>query len=169
MKKNHKENGQTLQSAKRNAKPRNQGDGRSRKKKKDKAGLDGFSTLTQVAGVPKSRSFHSQIPIAPVRTVAEPRPVCPICGKEIENIALSFFNANGESVHFDCVLGQVRNSETLGENQSVSYIGRGNFAVVEKDENGKYRIVKTIAVEDQKNNQQLKDYVDSLKTGGERE
>lgn len=165
MKKNHDENrprdNKAPRKPQKGGKPGNERS--SRKKKKEKGGLEGFSTLNQVAGVPKPHSHHSNIPVNPTRTVNEPHPVCPICGKPIENITLSFFNEKGESVHFDCVLESIKASHPVGENQSISYVGHGNFAIVEKNEEGKYSIVETIPYEDQNRNTQMKEYVDSLK------
>ena len=165
MKKNHDENrprdGRQNRRPQKGGKPRDERS--SRKKRRERGGLEGFSTLNQVAGVPKPHAYHSQIPVNPTRTVAEPKPTCPICGKSIDNISLSFFNEKGESVHFDCVLEEIRKMYPCSENQSISYVGHGNFAKVEKDAEGKYTIVETIPYENPERNAQMKEYVDSLK------
>ena len=61
------------------------------------------------------------------------------------------------------MLKRIRSNETLKDNQTISYVGRGNFAVVEKDEQGHYSIVKTIPVEDEKAFSAMKEYVEELK------
>ena len=66
-------------------------------------------------------------------------------------------------IHFDCMLKRVRDKEHLQEGQSISYIGHGNFAVVEKTEEGRYVIVRTIPVEDDKAYKDMKEYVEALK------
>ncbi len=136
-------------------------------KKKKKKGSDdkyrGLNTIAQVTGSPKSHVFHSSIPITPVKNVKEPLPVCPDCGERIQSIAEAFSTQDGAYVHFDCMLKRIRMSETLSEKQSISYVGKGNFAIVEKDADGKYFIVKSIPVEDEKALRGMKEYVESLK------
>ncbi len=136
---------------------------KDKKKGKDSDKYSGLNTIAQVTGQPKSHSFHSSIPVAATKTVKEPLLTCPDCGERIQSIAESFLTASGEYVHFDCMLNRIKSSENLKEGESISYIGRGNFAVVEKDEEGKYHINKTINVEDEKSYNAAKEYVESLK------
>ena len=77
-------------------------------------------------------------------------------------IADSFFY-NGGYAHFDCVLSALKEKETLGEGDTISYVGSGSFAICHKDENGKYSIVKKIEVENKDEYSHFKDYVESLK------
>lgn len=140
----------------------------SNKKEKKKKAQDGdkyqgLNNINQVTGVPKSHAFHSSIPVTPSRTVKEPLPVCPDCNERIQSIAESFSLPNGQYIHFDCMLKRIRSKETLKDNQTISYVGRGNFAVVEKDEEGHYSIVKMIPVEDEKAFSAMKEYVEELK------
>lgn len=132
------------------------------KKKKD--AISGFSTLSQVAGVPCTREYHSDIPIFPVKTVNEPGLICPICGKRIDNIASSIIDPNGDFVHFDCALDEIKKSEVIEDGQVLSYIGSGNFGICQKDENGKWMILKTINYESPEKNKEMKAYVEGLKS-----
>lgn len=135
-------------------------------KKKKNVDIDkyqGLNTINQVSGVPKSHAFHSSIPVTPPKTVKEPLPVCPDCNERIQCIAESFRLSNGEFIHFDCMLSRLKSSENLSEGESISYVGRGNFAVVRKDENGRYIIVRTIPVEEEKAFSSMKEYVENLK------
>lgn len=135
----------------------------SNKKKKQKNVISGFSTLNQVAGVPLVSEHHSNIPILPVKSVQEPGSVCPMCGERIETIASAMLNENGEYVHFDCVLARLKEEENLKENQVLSYIGSGRFGVCEKNDEGKWIIVKTIQYETPEKNKAMKEYVEGLK------
>ena len=148
-----------------NRKPqRRQGDKRpGQRKKKGREAISGFSTLNQVAGVPKPREHHSSIPVAVPGPVEEPHPLCAYCGKEIENIASSFSVQDGGYAHFDCVLGRIRESEKPSEGETVSYIGSGRFAVVGKNEEGKLSIVKVIPVETPDALRAMKENVGSLR------
>lgn len=139
--------------------------GKKDKKKKnvDSDKYQGLNTINQVSGVPKSHAFHSSIPVTPPKTVKEPLPVCPDCNERIQCIAESFRLSNGEFIHFDCMLSRLKSSENLSEGESISYVGRGNFAVVRKDENGRYIIVRTIPVEEEKAFSSMKEYVENLK------
>lgn len=132
-------------------------------KKAPKAPISGFSTLNQVAGVPKPTEHHSSIPVAAPKSVREPKLKCEICGKEIAQIASAMSTPSGGYAHFDCVLEDIKKNEVLAENQVVSYIGSGNFGVCEKDENGSYHIVKTINYENAEKIKAMKEYVESLK------
>lgn len=77
---------------------------------------------------------------------------CPICGKSIDDLASALADKRtGEPVHFDCVLEELQNRETLGENQQVTYIGQGRFAVVHfpnMQDTRKFSIVKIIEWEE---------------------
>lgn len=143
--------------------PGNKKEKDKRKRSQDQDKYQGLNTINQVSGVPKSHSFHSSIPIPPSRTVKEPLPICPDCNERIQGIAESFRLPSGEFIHFDCMLKRIRAAENLKENQSISYIGRGNFAVVEKNEEGKYIIVRTIPVEEEKTFNEMKEFVEGLK------
>lgn len=132
-------------------------------KKQPKAPISGFSTLNQVAGVPKPREFHSSIPVAPTKSVKEPKCVCALCGQNINQIAQAMVNGDGEYVHFDCVLSQIKADNQVEENQVISYIGSGNFGICEKNPDGKYTIVRVIPYENPEKNKVLKEYVESLK------
>ena len=134
-----------------------------KKKLSESDKYQGLNNINQVTGIPKSHAFHSSIPIPPVKTVKEPLPVCPDCNERIQSIAESFSLPSGEFIHFDCMLKRIRSVETLKEGQSISYIGHGNFAVVEKNEEGRFCIVKTIPVEDDKTYKGMKEYVEGLK------
>ena len=131
------------------------------KQNKDK-NLQGFTTLNQVTGVPKSHDFHSQIPADRVKSVKEPLVECIYCNEKITQITDAFSLDDGFA-HFECVLNKLKGEEKLSDNQKLSYSGRGNFSVFELDEEGKYHIVKTISVESQKSNQEFKDYIQGLK------
>ena len=57
--------------------------------------------------------------------------ICPKCGQPITDIASSLIDkATGKPMHFDCALNQVRESETLSENEKIAYIGQGRFGVL---------------------------------------
>ena len=133
------------------------------RKKKKKAGINGFSTLNQVAGVPKPHEHHSSIPVEPIGMISEPHDKCVYCGKEIENIAEAFTASDGSYVHFDCVISRIKEAERPKEDETVSYIGSGNFALIGKDEEGRYKIIKTIPFETPDKTKAMKEYVESLK------
>lgn len=57
--------------------------------------------------------------------------ICPLCNQPITEIASAMTDkATGAPAHFDCVLSKVRESEKTGENEKISYIGQGRFAVL---------------------------------------
>ena len=50
------------------------------------------------------------------------------------------------------------------ENQVVSYIGSGNFGLCEKNQDGKWVILKTINYESSEKNKEMKAYIEGLKS-----
>ncbi len=122
-----------------------------------------FSTLNQVAGVPEKSKFHSTQKLVEPKHIVEPHTLCPLCGKPIECIAEAMVNENNEYVHFDCALNLVKEKTNLGSNQSISYIGSGNFAVVEKNEEGKYIIINRIPFEKSEQTNILRSFIDEVK------
>ncbi|MBU0934702.1 MAG: hypothetical protein KKI09_06290 [Spirochaetes bacterium] len=57
---------------------------------------------------------------------------CPYCKKPIFDVSSSLADpSTGLAVHFDCAIARLAEFETLGPNEHMLYIGRGNFAVVE--------------------------------------
>ena len=133
-------------------------------RKKNKSAISGFATLTQVAGIPTYREHHSSIPILPVKTVKEPGIICSICGEKIDTIATAVTNPKGEYVHFDCALAEIKEHERPNDNQTISYIGCGNFGLCEKNSEGKWTILKTISYESSEKNKAIKAYVEGLKS-----
>ncbi|WP_052295817.1 hypothetical protein [Parasphaerochaeta coccoides] len=99
---------------------------------------------------PPVRKFQGTLPGLPVYKVHEPLPVCIDCGRTIDTIASAIAGQEpGTYRHFDCVIDAIKREERLNENQSVSYIGRGTFAVIEKTEGTPgFTIVKRFAVEE---------------------
>ena len=143
-----------------NKKPQKQKD---RKKNRQKNGINGFSTLNQVAGVPKPREYHSSIPVETPSTITEPRPVCVYCGEVIENIASAFMTGEDSFAHFDCVLERIRESEKPGDGESISYLGSGTFGLIGHDEEGKVIILRKIPVETPDETKAMKAYIMTLR------
>ncbi|MFI3258395.1 MAG: hypothetical protein R3Y36_08880 [Spirochaetales bacterium] len=57
--------------------------------------------------------------------------LCVSCGNPIEDLASALSDrATGKAIHFDCALETLNKSETLAENEKITYIGQGRFAVV---------------------------------------
>ncbi len=78
--------------------------------------------------------------------------VCPYCGETIKDITGAIAGkGTGEPAHFDCVLKLLEGSEPHEENETIVYIGQGNFAVVifeNPADTRKFKIVRTIEWED---------------------
>ena len=61
------------------------------------------------------------------------------------------------------VIEKLSKEEKLAEGEKISYIGRGTFAIVTKDEEGKMAFRKTIEVEKPEVFSQMKKYVEGTK------
>lgn len=104
----------------------------------------------------------SSLPPLEIKKVKEPLVECDYCKKTIKNIASAI---KGDEVyyHFDCVLEKIRKEYNVKENQLVSYVGRGSFAIIEKDSEGKIKFTQTIQVENPKQFDSMKKYVEEVK------
>ncbi len=111
----------------------------------------------------KAQIRHSNAPIPDVKVVQEPRPTCPLCSEVVENIAEAISMPGGQYAHFDCVVNQLKEQEHLSEGESISYVGSGSFAVVRKDETGKYQIVRKIPYENKEAFDAMKKFVEGTK------
>jgi hypothetical protein len=63
----------------------------------------------------------------------EPLPVpdCPYCGKPIKDIAAAVTDKHSDTpVHFDCIIAQIAEIETLEKEDSIAYIGGGCFGIL---------------------------------------
>jgi hypothetical protein len=57
--------------------------------------------------------------------------ICEYCNQPIEELSSAIAaKENGNPAHFDCVLAKINASEKLAENEKITYIGQGRFAVV---------------------------------------
>lgn len=57
--------------------------------------------------------------------------ICPMCNQPITEMASAMTDkSSGKPAHFDCVLSKVKESEPTSENEKISYIGQGRFAVL---------------------------------------
>ena len=81
-----------------------------------------------------------------VREVAD----CPVCGEPIKDIT-SALSLVGEGVpsHFDCVLARIREKENLQEGETLIYLGKGDFGVVNDEEyqKGKLVVIRKVTYE----------------------
>lgn len=103
---------------------------------------------------------HMDIPEVEVKKVKEPRPVCSICGEPIESIIEAITESDGNYSHFDCVIDKIKNEYKVSENEKVSYIGQGNFAVFVIDEEGKFTIKEKITYESANSFDSMKKFVE---------
>jgi len=139
---------------------RDQGKGKRRKRGDEGSQrLQNFSTLVEVSGIPKPHKHKSRIPLLDDKIIKEPLEKCAICGETIQSIADAMLSPTGEHVHFSCVLDKIKESKNLSENQCVSYVGSGYFAVCEKDSEGKWRILERIQYESPENFERMKGFV----------
>lgn len=98
-----------------------------------------------------------------VPQVEEPMPPCAICGKPVELISEAISEPNGGYSHFDCVISRIKEQERVTEDETVSYIGHGNFAVFRKDEEGRYVIRTRVPYESKENYDAMKKFVEGSK------
>lgn len=66
-----------------------------------------------------------------IRAFKEQVLTCEICGEPITDIANAINNKeSGNPVHFDCVISKLSESENIGQNDKIAYIGQGRFGLL---------------------------------------
>ncbi len=59
-------------------------------------------------------------------------PDCPICGKPVRELSSAVTHrASGQPAHFDCIVRELRESNEIGAEEKVCYLGGGSFGVLE--------------------------------------
>lgn len=106
---------------------------------------------------------HSSLPELKVKRVKEPLVTCSYCGKTIDNIASAIHPDEDSFFHFDCMIEKLTEQEELLEGEKISYIGRGTFAIVTKNEENNIIFRKTIEVEKNEAFSQMKKYIEGTK------
>ena len=57
--------------------------------------------------------------------------VCPDCGELITDIASAVADkSTGKPVHFECVMNRLNETEKVGQNEKICYIGQGRFGIL---------------------------------------
>ncbi len=99
-----------------------------------------------------------------VLKIEEPSPLCALCSQPIKGIAQALSGPGaGEFSHFDCVINKIKEDEKPTEKQKVSYIGRGTFAIIDTDDEGKMVFIKRIVWETAEKFDEMKKYVEGTK------
>ena len=111
----------------------------------------------------KKNRQHSSFPDVEVKSINEPRPVCVLCGKIIDNIADAISEPGGNYSHFDCVIDKIKNEYHVTEPDVVSYIGQGRFGICTKDSNDNYTIKERINYESTDSFMAMKKFVEGTK------
>lgn len=76
-------------------------------------------------------------------------PDCSICNKPIRDVSAAITDQDTKkAAHFDCILKNLSERESLGDQEKVIYLGSGDFGVVKIINNKKFEIVKKIQYED---------------------
>ncbi len=124
-------------------------------KKKNNSGKDLLPTQGKVT--PKS-----SLPAVDIKKIKEPFVKCGYCDKVIKNIA-NAIKGDDCYYHFDCVLEKIKDDYKVTDKQKVSYIGRGSFAIIENDAEGKMEFVETIQIENPQQFDAMKKYIEEIK------
>ncbi len=92
--------------------------------------------------------------------------MCPVCGERIVDVASALTDkTTGKPVHFDCVMKHLSETETLGQNEKLAYIGQGRFAILYYEnirDQRHFQIKKIIEVEDRAERAPWRDEVSGL-------
>ena len=87
---------------------------------------------------------------APSRPARE-YPTCPRCEKPIREVSSAIRDPETDKpLHFDCVLAELVEKETLAEGERISYLGNGSFGIIngQGKSNRDFRIKRRIQYEE---------------------
>ena len=60
------------------------------------------------------------------------KPICDKCGLSIGDMGSAVINrTSGKPEHFDCALAEISETEKIGPNERITYIGQGRFGILE--------------------------------------
>lgn len=80
---------------------------------------------------PKEDSEQIQKHYQAIQEFKEREVVCPICGKPILEMSSAIADKNtGKPAHFDCVMEKLSETEKVGQNEKICYIGQGRFGIL---------------------------------------
>jgi hypothetical protein len=75
-------------------------------------------------------------------------PDCPICNQAVRELASALTHREtNKPAHFDCIMHELRESNELGPQEKICYLGGGAFGILEYRQ-GKFAIKKRIQYEE---------------------
>ncbi len=92
--------------------------------------------------------------------------ICPACGQIITDVASAVADKKtGEPVHFECVMAQLEQTEKVGQNEKICYIGQGRFGILYFEnprDQRHFTIKKIIDWEEREKNHDWRNEISSL-------
>ncbi len=83
-------------------------------------------------------------------------PDCPICKQPVRDLPSALTHRETKQpVHFDCIMRELRDSNELGPQEKICYLGGGAFGILEFRQ-GKFTIRKRIQYEEKEAAQEWK-------------
>ena len=75
-------------------------------------------------------------PIEPQRPLPPPIPIvypdCPICGKQVRDLPSALpHRISRQPAHFDCIVQELRDTNEVGPEEKLCYLGGGSFGILE--------------------------------------
>ncbi len=57
--------------------------------------------------------------------------ICPLCSQAITDMSSAIAEkSSGKPVHFECVMARLSETEKVGQNEKIAYIGQGRFGIL---------------------------------------
>ncbi|MCR5494829.1 MAG: hypothetical protein K6F15_04255 [Treponema sp.] len=92
--------------------------------------------------------------------------ICPKCGEKITDLASAIADkASGKPLHFECVMKSLEETEKVGQNEKIAYIGQGRFAILYYEnmrDQKHFQIKKIIEIEDRDNRAEWRNEMSGL-------
>lgn len=92
--------------------------------------------------------------------------ICPVCKQRINDMPTAMVEkTSGLPAHFECVIKKIEETEKIGENEKIAYIGQGRFGLLYFEnprDQRKFTIKKVIEYEDKEKNVEWRDEISEL-------
>ncbi len=61
--------------------------------------------------------------------------VCSLCQEKIDEVTSTIQLSGDQAFHFSCYVKKITKDRQLSAKQTISYLGSGNFAIIERQDN----------------------------------
>ncbi len=112
-------------------KQNNQNNQNSQRNNNGSLKLDNQKNRSKFKYVPQDDSESQARKAQAIQDFKAKEVICPVCGQPITDVASAIADkSSGNPIHFECVMEKLSQTEKVGQNEKICYIGQGRFGVL---------------------------------------